>query len=222
MPPPAATQPATSPVIPRAVVGSTQTTAPANVISRMVAAMIVVAAIALGISIIATGPGGSQTSETPSSGDRQIVEVQNIHAEVPANWDVLKRAQDTIAVDDRAGRALWLRSASLPSTITLDTVQERFLDKARQEAPDAKICAGPETALVPGGPVGGRYLVICSTLIPQGGGPVVRLADAFYIGVDETGMTVFVIQLTATPESLQAFATTVRVLPPPTWKLYHP
>ena len=202
MPPPAATQPATSPVIPRAVVGSTQTTAPANVISRMVAAMIVVAAIALGISIIATGPGGSQTSETPSSGDRQIVEVQNIHAEVPANWDVLKLAQDTIAVDDRAGRALWLRSASLPSTITLDTVQERFLEKARQEAPDAKICAGPETALVPGG-------------------PVVRLADAFYIGVDETGMTVFVIQLTATPESLQAFATTVRVLPPPTWKLYH-
>ena len=221
MPPPTASQPATSPVVAPGVVRPTQSGVPANVVSRMLAAMIIVAAIALGITIISTGPRGSHTTETSSSGDRQIVEVQNIHAEIPADWDVLKRAQDTIAVDDRAGRALWLRSASLPSTITLDAVQERFLDKARQEAPDAKICAGPETALVPGGPVGGRYMVICSTLIPQGGGPAVRLADAFYIGLDGTATTVFVIQLTATPESLEAFATTVRVLPPPTWKLYH-
>ena len=133
---------------------------------------------------------------------------------------MLSRSRDTIAVADRTGRTLWLRSAAVASAITLDTLQERFLTKARREAPDARICAGPETAMVPGGPTGGRYVVICSTFIPQGGGPAVRFADAYYIGLDGEGTTVFVMQLTASPESLQAFATAVQDLPPPVWKLF--
>lgn len=195
--------------------------APTNVVSLMVALMIVVAAIALAISILLAGRGQPPTTDDPSTtGARQVIDVQNIRAEIPHDWDVLTRSGDTIAAKDGAGRTLWLRSAGLASTITLDTVLDRFLDKARHEAPDAKICAGPETAVVPGGPVGGRYAVICSTFIPQGGGPAVRFADAYYIGLDHAGTNVFVLQLTATPENLQAFATTVHDLPPPVWKLF--
>lgn len=194
---------------------------PANVVNLMVAAMIVIAAIAFGITILLAGRDQPPTSDgTPSTAGRQVIDVQNITAEVPGDWDVLTRSGDTIAAKDRAGRTLWLRSAGLLTATTLDTVLGRFLDKAGHEAPDAKVCAGPETAVVPGGPVGGRYAVICSTFIPQGGGPAVRFADAYYIGLDREATKVFVMQLTATPESLQAFATTVHDLPPPVWKLF--
>jgi hypothetical protein len=196
--------------------------APTNVVSLMVALMIVVAAIALAISILLAGREQTATSDgTSSTAARQVIDVQNIKAEIPGDWDVLTRSGDTIAAKDRAGRTLWLRSAGLLSTISLDTVLDRFLDKARHEAPDAKVCAGPEIAVVPGGPVGGRYAVICSTFIPQGGGLAVRFADAYYIGLDREAANVFVMQLTATPESLQAFATVIHDLPPPVWKLFH-
>ena len=195
--------------------------APTNVVSLMVALMIVVAAIALAISILLAGGDHPPTTDgTSTTAARQVIDVQNIKAEVPGDWDILTRSGDTIAAKDRTGRTLWLRSAVLLTSTTLDAVLDRFLDKARHEAPDAKICAGPETAVVPGGPVGGRYAVICSTFIPQGGGPAARFADAYYIGLDGEATNVYVMQLTASPESLQAFATTVRDLPPPVWKLF--
>lgn len=191
-----------------------------NIVSLMVAAMIVIAAIAFAISLLLGGRNQPPTSDGPqSTTDRKVIDVQNIKAEVPADWDVLTRSGDTIAAKDRTGRTLWLRSASVLTTISLDSILERFLDKAKREAPDAKICAGPETAVVPGGPVGGRYAVICSTFIPQGGGPATRFADAYYIGLDGGATKVFVMQLTATPETLPAFASTVHELPPPVWKL---
>jgi hypothetical protein len=73
---------------------------------------------------------------------------------------------------------------------------------------------------VPGGPPGGRYVVICSTYVPQGGGPAIRLADVLYIGLDDGAVTAFVMQLTAAPAAMEAFAKQVRSLPPPVWKLY--
>jgi hypothetical protein len=211
-------------VAPPVLESGAQPGAPTDIVSLMAALMIVVSAIAFAITLIVTGipsPRPQSDGDGTSSGGRQVIDVQNIRAEVPAAWDVLKRSGDTIAVDDRSDRTLWLRSASVPSATTVDAVQQRFLDKARGEAPDARICAGPETALVPGGPSGGRYVVICSTFIPQGGGPAVPFADAFYIGLDGTATTVFVMQLTATPENLQGFATTIHGLPPPGWKLFH-
>jgi hypothetical protein len=177
-------------------------------------------AVALTIALSGAGPAPGNEDPPPTSGDLKVVEVDNIRAEVPITWDVVTRARDTIVVEDPGSRALWLRSASLPAAITMEAIQERFLDKARGQSPDAKICAGPETAALPGGPAGGRYFVVCSTFIPQGGGPAVRLADAYYIGLDATSVTVAVMQLTAVPEALEAFATEIRRLPPPVWKLY--
>ncbi len=194
-----------------------------RVVNLTVALMLVVASLGFGITLVLGG--GSQppaSSDTAPTTGRQVIDVKNIKVEIPADWDVLSRSGDTIAVADPTGRTLWLRSAAVTSALTLDTLQERFLDKARREAPDARICAGPEAAVVPGGPIGGRYVVICSTFIPQGGGPAVRFADAYYIGLDGQGTTVFVMQLTASPESLQGFATAVQGLPPPLWKLFRP
>jgi hypothetical protein len=115
---------------------------------------------------------------------------------------------------------MWLRSALLPTPLTLDEIQSRFLDRTRNQSPDARVCAGPDTGALPGGPRDGRYFVICSTFVPQGGGPAVRLADAYYVGL-WSGATVSVMQLTAVPAELEAFATEVQALPPPVWKLHH-
>ncbi len=190
-----------------------------RLIAIVVGASLVVAAIAVALTFLLAAPPASG-GPTPGTGNLQVVDVQYIRAEVPASWDVRIRARDTVAVEDPASRALWLRSAGLPTAITMDRIQERFLDKARRESPDAAVCAGPETAAVPGGPTDGRYFVICSTFVPQGGGRAVRLADAYYLGLDGPATTVFVLQLTAVPEDLEAFASTVRGLPPPAWKLY--
>jgi hypothetical protein len=197
-----------------------------RVVRVIVAVLIVVAAVAMAASLLLTGGDGPGDGSHGASGQPiaggQTIDVQNIKAEVPSDWDVLVRAGDTIAVKDKSARTLWLRSAAVATPLTVDAIQQRFLDKAIRETPDARICAGPESAVVPGGPVGGKYLVICSTFIPQGGGPAARFADAYYIGVDATGTTAFVMQLTAGPEGIQPFAATVRALPPPVWKLYRP
>jgi zinc ribbon protein len=188
------------------------------------------AAVAVAITIALTPPGGKPEAGngqgsgdgpgTPVTGDLEVVDVANISANVPLAWDVITRARDTIAVEDPSNHALWLRSATLPGAITYGDIQERYLDRARDQSPDAKVCAGPETAALPGGPADGQYFIICSTFVPQGGGQAVRLADAYYVGLDGAGVTVAVMQLTAVPEGLEGFSTAVRQLPPPSWKLF--
>lgn len=202
-------------------------TAPAAPRLPMLQLVGVVVGVSLGVGALAVAitlalSRGSQIGDQgqTTSGELQIVEVENIRVEVPATWDVVTRARDTIAVEDQSNRAMWLRSAILPTEMTLDAIQERFLKRARGQSPDARICAGPDAAALPGGPTDGRYFVICSTYIPQGGGPAVRLADAYYVGLRGGGGTVSVMQLTAVPEALEAFATDVRRLPPPVWKLH--
>ncbi len=198
-------------------------TSPLQLLASVVGVSIGVAALAIAASIALSGnedPGTADGTTPPPSSQTQVVDVLNIRAEVPATWSVVTRARDTIVVEDEASHALWLRSAGLPGPITFEQIQQRYLDKARGQSPDAKVCAGPETASLPGGPKGGRYLVICSTYVPLGGGPVVRLADVLYLGLDDGAVTVFVMQLTAVPTAIEAFATQVRALPPPVWKLY--
>lgn len=192
-----------------------------QLIAAVVGASVGVAALAMAITFaLSRGGPAPDDPDPPPSGDLQVVDVANIRAEVPTAWAVVTRARDTIVVEDPAGRLLWLRSANLPAAITLDAIQGRFLDKARTQSPDARICAGPETAALPGGPAGGRYFVICSTYVPQGGGPAVRLADAHYIGLDTSALIASVMQISAIPNAIEAFATEVRRLPPPVWKLY--
>lgn len=175
-------------------------------------------AVALGVAVVLAPAPGSNDDGIVTGGLR-TVEVEYIRAELPAEWDLVRRARYTIVSADRTSRTLWLRSAPVPAPMSIDDVQQRFLDRAQADSPDARICAGPETAAVPGGPTDGRYFVICSTFIPQGGGPAARLADAYYLGVGGDGLTVVTMQLTATPETLEGFAAQVRDLPPPVWKL---
>jgi hypothetical protein len=177
-----------------------------------------VAAIAVALTLALAPPGPGPVAST-DAGDLQVVEVANIRAEVPTTWAVVRRAGDTIAVHDQARRVLWLRSARLPTAISLDAIQEQALKRSRDGSPDARICAGPDGAPVPGGPADGRYFVICYTFIPQGGGPAVPLADAYYVGTESETAT-FMMQLTAVPEALEAFAGAVRQLPAPLWKLH--
>ncbi|MEO5705150.1 MAG: hypothetical protein ABIZ52_00075 [Candidatus Limnocylindrales bacterium] len=198
-------------------------TSPLQLVLSVVGVSIGVAALAIALAIAGQNdvdPGTGDTGTDGSSSGNQVVDVLNIRAEVPAEWQVVTRAKDTIVVQDTGSHALWLRSARLPGPITFEQIQQRYLDKARGQSPDAKVCAGPETAAVPGGPAGGRYLVICSTYVPQGGGPAVRLADVLYLGLDGDAVTAFVMQLTAVPGAVEGFATQVRALPPPVWKLY--
>jgi len=61
--------------------------------------------------------------------------------------------------------------------------------------------------------------VICYTFIPQGGGLAASLSDAYYVGLDASGSTVVVMQLTASPSTIDEFAATIRQLPAPRWKL---
>ena len=192
-----------------------------QLVGAVVGASVGIAALAIAITFALSRGGPPQDhTDPPLSGDLKVVDVANIRAEVPIAWDLVKRARDTIVVKDSAGHLLWLRSATLPTAITLDAIQERFLEKARNQSPDAKICAGPDTAALPGGPAGGRYFVICSTYVPQGGGPAVRLADAYYLGLDGSALIASVMQLSAVPGAIEGFATEVRRLPPPVWKLY--
>ncbi|HUQ44602.1 MAG TPA: zinc ribbon domain-containing protein [Candidatus Limnocylindria bacterium] len=200
-----------------------------RLIALAVGVAVGVGALAVAITIALTPPGGkpgpgngqgSGNGTPAASGDLEVVDVQNIGAQVPIAWDVVTRARDTIVVEDPASHALWLRSAPLPVALSYADIQQRFLDRARNQSPDAKVCAGPETAAVPGGPTDGQYFVICSTLVPQGGGQAVRLADAYYVGLDGAGVNVAVMQLTAVPEGLEGFATAIRALPPPNWKLF--
>ncbi len=177
-----------------------------------------VAAVAIAITLALVPPGPATGGPAGTVGDLQVVEVANIRAEVPGAWTVVRRAGDTIAVHDQARRALWLRSALLPTAVSLDAIQEQSFKRARDGSPDAKICAGPDGAPVPGGPAEGRYYVICYTFIPQGGGPAVALADAFYVATGGAS-AIFMMQLTAVPEALEAFAGAVRQLPAPVWKL---
>lgn len=194
-----------------------------QLLASVVGISIGVAALAIAATISLSGKedgGPADDTTPPANSQTQVVDVLNIQAEVPATWSVVTRARDTIVVEDGASHALWLRSARLPGPITFDQIQQRYLDKARGQSPDAKVCAGPETAALPGGPTGGRYLVICSTYVPLGGGPAVRLADVLYVGLDDGAVTAFVMQLTAVPGAIEAFAAQVRALPPPVWKLY--
>lgn len=191
-----------------------------QLVGAVVGASVGVAALAMAITLaLSRGPAPQDGVDPPPSGDLKVVDVANIRAQVPTAWELVTRAPDTIVVEDSASRLLWLRSASLPAAITLDVIQERFLQKARNQSPDAKICAGPDTAALPGSPAGGRYFVICSTFVPQAGGPAVRLADAYYIALDGTSLIASVMQLTAVPSTIEAFATQIRQLPPPVWKL---
>lgn len=177
-----------------------------------------VGAVAVALTLALTPPAVGTAGSSGAGGELQVVEVANIRAEVPKAWVVARRAGDTIAVHDQARRVLWLRSARLPAALSLDMIQEQALKRARNRSPDARVCAGPDGAPVPGGPADGRYFVICYTFIPQGGGPAVPLADAYYVGTGSAAAT-FMMQLTAAPEALEAFAGTVRQLPAPVWKL---
>lgn len=177
-----------------------------------------VGAVAVALTLALTPPAVGTAGSSGAGGELQVVEVANIRAEVPKAWVVARRAGDTIAVHDQARRVLWLRSARLPTALSLDVIQEQALKRARNGSPDARVCAGPDTAPVPGGPADGRYFVICYTFIPQGGGPAVPLADAYYVGTGSAAAT-FMMQLTAAPEALEAFAGAVRQLPAPVWKL---
>jgi hypothetical protein len=192
-----------------------------QLVALVVGASVAAGALAVAMTLVLSrgDPPPPDGGDPPVTADLEVVETANIRAQVPIAWDVVTRARDTIVVEDPASRAMWLRSATVPAVLTLDQVQERFLDHARDQAPDARVCAGPETAAVPGGPLDGRFFVVCSTFIPQGGGPAVRLTDAYYVGI-WGGSTVSVMQLTAVPNALEAFATEVRGLPPPEWKLH--
>ncbi|MGZ8747207.1 MAG: hypothetical protein ACXWZ2_09320 [Mycobacterium sp.] len=188
--------------------------------------MVVMAVIASSIAFLVgeRTRGGGGTSTTSPSTDvtgTKVVDVRNISVEVPASWNVLRQSADTITVSDPKANALSLRSASSAQVFALDSVQQALLDRARDAAPDARVCAGPESAAVPGGPSAGRYFVICSTLIPQGGGRAVALDDAYYFAVGDAGVVIFVMQLTASPDALDEFAVAVRKLSPPIWKLFH-
>lgn len=178
-----------------------------------------VAAVAVALTLALAPQVAGSDGASGAGGELQVIEVANIRAEVPKAWAVVRRGADTIAVHDQARRVLWLRSARLPSAISLDRIQEEALKHARSGSPDAKVCAGPDNAPVPGGPAEGRYFVICYTFVPQGGGPAVPLADAFYVATGAERAT-FMMQLTAVPEALEAFAATVRQLPAPAWKLH--
>ena len=218
--PPAPVGPTTAPLVGSAAAPSAPRLPMPQLIGIVVGVSLGVGALAVAITLALSGGDRPPGDDGLVTGDLQVVEVENIRVEVPATWDVVTRARDTIAVEDPSNRAMWLRSAILPTELSLDAIQERFLDRARDQSPDAKVCAGPETAALPGGPTDGRYFVICSTYIPQGGGPAVRLADAYYLGLFGGGLTVSMMQLTAVPESLEAFATEVRRLPLPEWKLH--
>lgn len=217
---PPSTPPSTAPSPPPSTPPSPRRSSMTSLAAIVVGASLAVAAVAVAIAVVIAGRPPTSVVDGPSTGGLKVLEVEYIRAEVPTDWDLVSRSRDTLAVEDRTSRAMWLRSANVPAAITLDQIQARFVDKATGQSPDAQICAGPETAAVPGGPTDGRYFVICSTFIPQGGGPAVRLADAYYLGTGNAGITVMVMQLTAVPEALEAFATEVRQLPPPVWKLY--
>lgn len=191
----------------------------AHLAALVVGVSLGVAAVAVALTLALAPPAPGTSGPSGTVGGLRVVEVENIRAEVPMAWDVVTRARDTIVVQDEARRALWLRSANLPTAIALDAIQERYLSKARDESPDARICAGPDVAAVPGGSPDGRYFVICSTFIQQGGGPAARLADAYYVAVGGASTTIVVMQLTAVPEALEAFAGVIRQLPVPVWKL---
>ena len=191
----------------------------AHLAALVVGVSLGVAAVAVALTLALAPPAPETGGPSGPAVGLRVVEVENIRAEVPMAWDVLTRARDTIVVQDEAKRALWLRSANLPTAIALDAIQERYLGRARDESPDARICAGPDAAAVPGGSPEGRYFVICSTFIQQGGGPAARLADAYYVAIGGASTTIVVMQLTAAPEALEAFAGVIRQLPVPVWKL---
>lgn len=193
------------------------------ILGGVIAALLVVAALGVALAVIGSdrdGEGLAGPSDPPAAGDLKIVDVANISVEVPAAWTVVKQDPDTIGVADLSARGLWLRSGSVAEAFTLDRLQQKLFDKLGEESPDARICAGPEASQVRGGPTEGRYFVICYTFVPQGGGQAARLADAYYVGLDTPGTTVFVMQLSASPATLEEFATGVRRLPAPQWKLF--
>lgn len=195
---------------------------PALVIGGVVAALLVVAGVGAAVAIVARDRNGQPDPPTPGElAALRVIEVSNISVELPSDWEVLRQDADTIvAREPTTGGLVWLRSGRVGQALTLDAVQQAFLDKAAAEAPDARICAGPEAAALPGGPPQGRYFTICSTLTPQGGGRAARLADAYYVGLDGTGTTIGVMQLTAAPDRIESLAETVRRLPAPRWKLF--
>jgi len=197
---------------------------PALVIGGVVAFLLIVAASAVVVTAL-LGRGGSEDPGGPGGegggnpGTLQTVDVRNISAQVPNAWGLLQRDPDVIAALERPGNVLWLRSGRVGEALSLDGLQQLLLDRSAEQAPDARVCGGPETAAVPGLSLEGRYFAVCSTRVPQGGGRAVRFADAYYIAVDASGQSIFVVQLTASPELLDGFAATVRSLPPPEWKL---
>jgi hypothetical protein len=189
------------------------------IIGGLIAALLLMAGVGVAVAVVFGRDEPPTTPVPPPAGDLKAIDVANIAVEVPTAWNVVRQNPDTIGVADERARVLWLRSGTVSEAFTLESLQQRLLDNFSAEAPDARICAGPEGATVPGAPQQGRYFVICYTFIPQGGGRAARLADAYYVGLDGAGTTVVVMQLTASEESLDDFAASVRQLPPPRWKL---
>ncbi|MDP8904529.1 MAG: hypothetical protein M3N29_04330 [Chloroflexota bacterium] len=193
--------------------------------------MVLVAAIAVAMTALLRGASGdtaadgngprptdAPASPTPPSEFRTI-DVANIAAEIPSGWTVVRSVPDTIVAADPQRRAMWLRSGVVPTALTLDSLQQLLVERLSEQSPNARLCAGPETAQVPGATIAGRYFVVCYIHVPQGGGVAAQLSDAFYVGVDASGTIPIVMQLTAPPASIDEFAGMVHELPAPRWKL---
>ena len=198
------------------------------VVGSVAGAMMVFAGLAIAVAILgppSAPPGDPGTGPGPTAdpggqpGVPRVIDVANISIEVPAAWRTVRADPDTVGVADQASNVLWLRSTVVGEAFTLDSLQQRLFERFTEQSPDASICAGPESAPLPGGPTSGRYFMICYTHIPLGGGVAARLSDAYYVAIDGAGTTVAVMQLTAPRARIDEFAISVRALPPPHWKL---
>ena len=162
-------------------------------------------------------PTPSPTPGGGNGGDTQLVDVENIAQELPSDWEVRTQEADRIvAMAPQTRGVLILVSSTAEQALDVNDLQQAFVKSRREAHADAEVCARPEESQVPGGPAG-LFFAVCYTLTPQGG-QAIAVADVFLIGVQ--GQSVFVYNVFATREQLDAFYDQIAELPVPQWKLY--
>ena len=142
---------------------------------------------------------------------------------LPAGWVVVDQ-KDWLIRARLAGKGeLFLLSGYNPNPATLDAWIQGNLAGDQKADPNAEICQGPEDVTIPNGPAAKGY-IICSTIVPEGGGAAYEAYDLFNTQIDETAKVVYELEIWTSKDTFDEVLAAVRsqISETVVWKLYQP
>lgn len=188
-----------------------------------------------GIATPASTPAGGSATPTPTpaptpaptptpaaqGGDTQLIDVEYVSIEVPADWQVAWQEQTSIGVVEPDTRGLLIvTSGGIDPGTTLEAFQQSIISDAQASYADAQVCGGPDPVQTgPGLPTPGTFFSLCYTVTPQSGAAFVA-ADIYYVAIQDS--TVFMMNYYSHLDVWEAFTGEAYRLTAPIWKLFSP